>query len=551
MPERLRTAVEGPPTDTGNISIEDLLTVDKNTLIERLGRSVKVQIDEIAPSPDLSHLLRGVQAGVRQLTFDVQLQDVGIVQHIGNGVARVSGLPQVSIDEIVLFPTGVSGLVLNLGREEVDVVLLGSDAGIQGGDLVMGTGKILQVPVGAQLLGRILNPLGEPLDDVGPVRAAAWRMLERDAPSIIVRAPITEPLQTGTKIVDALVPIGRGQRELILGDRQTGKTAVAVDAILNQKDSHVKCIYVSIGQKKSTTLSVIDTLQRTGALAHTLVVISGPDDPPALRYLAPYAGCTMAETLMEEGHDVLIVYDDLSKHADAYREISLLLRRPPGREAYPGDIFYLHARLLERAGKLDEEHGGASLTALPLVQTQRGNISAYIPTNLISITDGQIILDKSLFNLGVKPAVNPGLSVSRVGGAAQSKLMASLCGRLRLELAQYEEVARFARFGTEVDAATKQQIERGQRLQKILTQPPHQPLPVGAQLLSLLAAVEGLLDKLPVQDIGRFEAYLHQHFAEHHPVWMRELTEGDALAADVRDGIVAEIKSLSDRWLQS
>jgi len=471
-------------------------------LVQRISDSVATLPGMSRAQPDTPSLLQTLRQQAGQLVSRVRFHDVGTVQRVGDGVATLSGLPHAHTDELLTFPTGVRGLILNLDHDLIDVILLGPDEGIQGGDLVTATGERLRVPVGHKLLGRVLNPLGEPLDERGPVDATEFHYLERDAPGIVERAPVDTPLHTGLKIVDALVPIGRGQRELIVGDRQTGKTTLAVDAILNQRDSGVLCVYVAIGQKKSSTLAVTETLCvaigqkksstlavtetlcRHEALPYTIVVVSSPDDPPALRYLAPYAGCTMAEFLMHEGCDVLIVYDDLSKHADAYRELSLLLRRPPGREAYPGDIFYLHARLLERACKLAPpssppklggkergrpsgggkeggrpsggERGGAgggSLTALPIVEMQRGNIAAYIPTNLISINDGQIVLDADLFNRGVKPAVNVGLSVSRVGGAAQTTAMRDVAGKLRLKLAQFEEVARFARGHTAPDPA--------------------------------------------------------------------------------------------------
>jgi len=428
----------------------------------------------------------------------------------------------------------VRGLILNLDHDLIDVILLGPDEGIQGGDLVTSSGERLRVPVGHRLLGRVINPLGEPLDEHGPVDATAFRYLERDAPGIVERAPVNEPLHTGLKVVDALVPIGRGQRELIAGDRQTGKTTLAVDAILNQRDSGVLCVYVIIGQKKSSTLAVIETLRHHEALPHTIVVVSSPDDPPALRYLAPYAGCTMAEFLMHAGRDVLIVYDDLSKHADAYRELSLLLRRPPGREAYPGDIFYLHARLLERACKLAD---GGSLTAMPIVEMQRGNIAAYIPTNLISISDGQIVLDAGLFNRGIKPAVNAGLSVSRVGGAAQTVAMRAVAGRLRLELAQFEEVARFARFGAEVDEATQRQIRRGERLRAVLTQPAHRPLPLAAQVVVLLAATEGYLDDVALADVPAFENRLLAHIEAEHPGLLHQINRSGELPTEKREAL--------------
>ena len=399
-------------------------------LVQRISQSTAVAPGLSPAQPDVKSLLQALRGQADQLARRVRFHDVGTVQQVGEGVATLSGLPNAGTDELVTFPTGMQGLILNLDHARIDVILLGPDEGIQGGDLVTATGERLRVPVGHQLLGRVVNPLGKPLDRRGSIETTESHYLERDAPGIIERAPVNEPLHTGLKIVDALVPIGRGQRELIVGDRQTGKTTLAVDAILNQREDDVQCVYVAIGQKKSTTLAVIETLRRAGALPYTIVVVSSPDDPPALRFLAPYAGCTMAEFLVYEGHDVLIVYDDLSKHADAYRELSLLLRRPPGREAYPGDIFYLHARLLERACKLSDALGEGSLTALPIVEMQRGNIAAYIPTNLISINDGQIVLDADLFNRGVKPAVNVGLSVSRVGGAAKTPAMRDAVSKL-------------------------------------------------------------------------------------------------------------------------
>lgn len=518
--------------------------------VRRISDSVAARSGRPHARPDMSSLLKLIREQTGQLPGQVRFHDVGTVQHVGDGVATLSGLPRARTDELVTFPTGVRGLVLNLDHDLIDVILLGPDEGIQGGDLVTSTGERLYVPVGHKLLGRVVNPLGEPLDERGPVDVTEFRYLERDAPGIVERAPVDMPLHTGLKIVDALVPIGRGQRELIVGDRQTGKTALAVDTILNQRDSGVLCVYVAIGQKKSSTLAVIETLRRHEALPYTIVVVSGPDDPPALRYLAPYAGCTMAEFLMHEGRDVLIVYDDLSKHADAYRELSLLLRRPPGREAYPGDIFYLHARLLERACKLAPpsapqevggEGGGASggsLTALPIVEMQRGNVAAYIPTNLISINDGQIVLDTDLFNRGIKPAVNVGLSVSRVGGAAQTPAMRDVAGKLRLELAQFEEVARFARFGTEVDEATQRQIRRGERLRAVLTQPAHQPLPLAVQIVILLAATEGYLDDVALADVPAFESGLLARFETEHPGLYHQINRSGELPTEKLEVLV-------------
>ena len=499
--------------------------------------------------PDLTPLLEALHAESHRLTPKVRFHDVGTVQRIGDGVATLSGLPRARTNELVTFSTGVQGLILNLDHTRLDVILLGPDEGIMGGDLVTATEHRLRVPVGSNLLGRVVNPLGEPLDQHGPIEAAEYRHLERDAPGIVERAPVLEPLQTGLKVVDALIPIGRGQRELIIGDRQTGKTTLAVDAILNQmQDSSVTCVYVTIGQKKSSTLAVIETLRRAGALEYTTVIVSGSDDPPALRYLAPYAGCTMAEFLMQQGRDVLIVYDDLSKHADAYRELSLLLRRPPGREAYPGDIFYLHSRLLERAAKLSAENGGGSLTALPIVETQRGNLAAYIPTNLISITDGQIVLETDLFNRGVKPAVNPGRSVSRVGGAAQTPAMREVAGMLRLTLAQFEEVARFARIGAEVDEATQRQIRRGERLQLALTQPAHRPLSLTHQIVVLLAVTAGYLDTVPGAEIPAFERGLLERITVEHPIMTAQLNRTGELTPEIHAAFRGALDECLKTW---
>lgn len=474
---------------------------------------------------DLLSLMRQ-KASAEQAS--ARFQDVGTVQHIGNGVATLSGLHDVRTDDLVVFPNGVTGLVLNLEEEYVDVILLGPAEGIRGGDLVTSSGTRLKIPVGPKMLGRVINPLGEPVDEGGAIRAAGFSYLEQDAPGIVDRSPVNEPLHTGTKMIDALIPLGRGQRELIVGDRQTGKTTLAIDAILNQKDSDVDCIYVSIGQKKSSTLAVIEKLRSEGAMQYTTVVMASPNDPPALRYLAPYAGCTLAEHFLKSGRNVLIVYDDLTKHADAYRELSLLLRRPPGREAYPGDIFYLHSRLLERACKLRQEEGGGSITALPIVSVQRGNISAYIPTNLISITDGQIILNADQFNLGILPAIDVGRSVSRVGGAAQTKAMRKVSGDVRLELSQFEEVVRFAKFGTDVDQATTRQIQRGNRLQLALTQEAHKPLSIGDQIVMLFSAVEGYLDKIPYDEINVFyEELIKTIHAEHYPLVLQIIREED------------------------
>ncbi|HDQ73312.1 MAG TPA: F0F1 ATP synthase subunit alpha [Chloroflexi bacterium] len=535
--------------------LDDDLQIQKTAHIQRLSDRAAALVEAKRVTPDLDAVLQTLHQESSQMTAQVRFYDVGTVQHIGDGVATLSGLPSARTDELVTFSTDVQGLILNLDHARIDVVLLGSDAGIQGGSLVTATGQRVRVPVGHQLLGRVLNPLGVPLDDHGPIEATESDYLDREAPDIIERAPVDEPIHTGLKIVDALIPIGRGQRELILGDRQTGKTTLAVDAILNQRESDVVCVYVAIGQKKSSALAIIDTLRRRNVLKKCIVVLSGPDDPPALRYLAPYAGCTMAEFLMHAGRDVLIVYDDLSKHADAYRELSLLLRRPPGREAYPGDIFYLHARLLERACKLKpirQENGeeiNRSLTALPIIETQRGNVSAYIPTNLISICDGQIVLDADLFNRGIKPAVNIGKSVSRVGGEAQTDIMRELAGELKLELSQYEEVARFARFGAQVDEATRRQIRRGERLRAALTQAAHRPRSLAVQIVTLLAATEGVLDTIPANQVSNFEGYLIEEITSAHPELMQRINRTYELSAEDRKTLMDTIAHHHTNWL--
>jgi F-type H+-transporting ATPase subunit alpha len=519
-------------------------------LIERVHDQVAEVLSTEEMEPEVERVIQSVRHASDRRMEQVRFYDVGTVQRIGDGVATISGLPRAHIDELVAFPTGVEGMILNLDHALIDVIMLGPDQGIQGGDLVTATGRQARVPVGQHLLGRIVNPLGWPLDDQGAIDAEEHRYLEQEASDIIDRASVDEPLQTGLKVVDALIPIGRGQRELILGDRQTGKTTLAVDALINQRDSNVSCVYVAIGQKKSSVAGVVKALRLHGVLQKTTVVVSSPDDPPALRYLAPFAGCTIAEFLMHDGRDVLIVYDDLSKHADSYRELSLLLRRPPGREAYPGDIFYLHARLLERACKLNETLGGGSLTALPIVETQRGNVSAYIPTNLISICDGQIVLDFEMFNRGIKPAVNVGQSVSRVGGTAQTEAMRQVSGMLKLELAQYEEVARFTRFGTQVDEATRQQIRRGERLRAALRQPAHQPLSLGAQIAILLAVSEGILDVVEVRDIAAFEQNLLRHIQTKDPELLPQIDRARQLTDRLRGELTEVLSEYRTMWLE-
>ncbi|MFO7263332.1 MAG: F0F1 ATP synthase subunit alpha [Bacillaceae bacterium G1] len=437
---------------------------------------------------------------------ELDVSDVGTVIQVGDGIARVYGLSNVMAGELLEFENGVMGMALNLEEDNVGVVIMGPFTGIHEGDRVKRTGRIMEVPVGEALLGRVVNPLGQPIDGLGPIHATEYRPVESPAPGVIDRKSVHEPLQTGIKAIDSMIPIGRGQRELIIGDRQTGKTAIAVDTIINQKGQDVICIYVAIGQKQSTVVGVVETLKKYGAMDYTIVVSASASEPAPLLYLAPYAGCAMGEYFMYKGRHVLVVYDDLSKQAAAYRELSLLLRRPPGREAYPGDVFYLHSRLLERAAKLSDELGGGSLTALPFIETQAGDVSAYIPTNVISITDGQIFLESDLFYSGQRPAVNVGISVSRVGGAAQIKAMKKVAGTLRLDLAQYRELQAFAQFGSDLDKATQARLIRGERVMEILKQDQYKPMPVEKQVVSLYTATKGYLDEYPVEDVRRFES---------------------------------------------
>ncbi|PPB08344.1 F0F1 ATP synthase subunit alpha [Brevibacillus laterosporus] len=439
---------------------------------------------------------------------EIEIADVGTVITVGDGIARVHGLEKAMAGELLEFQNGVMGMVLNLESDNVGVIILGAFRDIKEGDTVKRTGRVMEVPVGEALLGRVVNPLGQPIDGLGPIATTEFRPIENNAPGVMARKSVHEPLQTGIKAIDSMVPIGRGQRELIIGDRQTGKTSVALDTIINQKGNGMICIYVAIGQKQSTVAGVVETLRKHGALDYTIVVSATASDPAPLLYLAPYAGVTMGEYFMYKGGHVLCIYDDLSKQAAAYRELSLLLRRPPGREAYPGDVFYLHSRLLERAAKLSDELGAGSLTALPFIETQGSDVSAYIPTNVISITDGQIFLETDLFNAGQRPAVNAGISVSRVGGAAQIKAMKKVAGPLRLDLAQYRELAAFAQFGSDLDKATQARLTRGERVVEILKQPSYQPMPVEKQVISIFAATKGFLDKIAVEDVRRFEKEL-------------------------------------------
>ncbi|RLB93334.1 MAG: F0F1 ATP synthase subunit alpha [Deltaproteobacteria bacterium] len=474
-----------------------------------------------------------LKAQIKDYDRKVDISETGTILSVGDGIARVYGVEKAMSMELLEFPHGIMGLVLNLEEDNVGVAILGEDIELKEGDIVKRTGRIAQVPVGEAVVGRVISPLGEPLDGKGPINAKEFRRIETVAPGVVARQPVSEPMYTGIKAIDAMTPIGRGQRELIIGDRQIGKTAVVVDAIINQKGQDVYCIYVACGQKKSTVAQVVEVLRKHGAMEYTTVVSACASDPAALQYIAPYAGCAMGEYYRDNKMHALIVYDDLSKQAAAYRQISLLLRRPPGREAYPGDIFYNHSRLLERAAKLNDELGGGSLTALPLIETQAGDVSAYIPTNVISITDGQIYLEPGLFFSGVRPAINVGLSVSRVGGAAQIKAMKQVAGSLRLDLAQFRELEAFAQFGSELDEATQQQINRGMRLVEILKQPQYQPLPVEKQVLIIYAGTRGFLDKYPVEVLSKYETGLYSFIETKYPQILAEISEKKVISDEL------------------
>jgi F-type H+/Na+-transporting ATPase subunit alpha len=465
---------------------------------------------------------------------DVDVAEVGTIVSVGDGIARVHGVEKTMAGEMLEFPHGIYGIALNLEEESVGAVLLGDYTEIKEGDTVKRTGRIISVPVGPELVGRVVNALGQPIDGKGPIAAKQSSPIERIAPGVVDRSPVKEPMQTGLKAIDAMVPIGRGQRELIIGDRQTGKTAVAVDAIINQKGQNVICIYNAIGQKQSTIAQVVRTLEDAGAMEYTIVVAAGASDPAPLLYISPYSACTMGEYFRDSGGHALVIYDDLSKHAQAYREISLLLRRPPGREAYPGDVFYLHSRLLERAAKLRKELGGGSLTALPIIETQAGDLSAYIPTNVISITDGQIFLESDLFHQGIRPAINVGNSVSRVGGSAQVKAMRQVAGTLRLDLAQFRELAAFAQFGSDLDKATLNQLNRGRRLVEVLKQPQYQPLPVEKQVIIIYAATNGYLDPIPVEQVRAYETELYRFLETRQSGLLASLIEKKALDDQIK-----------------
>ena len=462
---------------------------------------------------------------IKRYANELEVSDTGTVIQVADGIARVHGLEKAMQGELLEFPGEVFGMVLNLEEDNVGVVLLGNQKNINEGDIVKTTGRVVEVPVGDAMLGRVVNALGQPIDGKGPIQTEKYRQIERVASGVITRKSVDTPLQTGIKAIDSMVPIGRGQRELIIGDRQTGKTAIAIDTIINQKGQGVKCIYVAIGQKASTVANIVKTLEEYGAMAYTTVVASTASELAPLQYIAPYAGCAIGEEWMENGEDVLVVYDDLSKHATAYRTLSLLLKRPPGREAYPGDVFYLHSRLLERAARMSEEYGGGSLTALPIIETQAGDVSAYIPTNVISITDGQIYLETEMFNSGFRPAVNAGLSVSRVGGAAQIKAMKKISAPIRVELAQYRELASFAQFGSELDADTKEKLAQGERIKEILKQPQYKPMPVQYQVIIIYVATNKYLLDLDTADITRFESELFEFLDTKYPEIPKAIAE--------------------------
>ncbi|MBF8266903.1 MAG: atpA [Dehalococcoidia bacterium] len=483
-----------------------------------------------------------IKRQIQEFGGQVTMVDVGTVVAVGDGIARIQGLAGCRYTELLELPGGVMAIAMNLEEDSVGAVILGEDSRIKEGDEVRSTGRIVEVPVGEALLGRVVDALGRPIDGKGPIRAQKTRPVERVAPNVVTRRAVTTPVQTGLKAIDAMIPIGRGQRELIIGDRSTGKSAIALDTIVNQRGGDLVCIYVAIGQKTGKVAQTVATLEQKGAMEHTIVVAANASDPAPLQYLAPYAGCAMGEEIMEQGKDALIIYDDLSKHAWAYRQLSLLLRRPPGREAYPGDVFYLHSRLLERSAKLDAEYGGGSLTALPIIETQAGDVSAYIPTNVISITDGQIYLEADLFNAGIRPAVNVGLSVSRVGGSAQTRAMRRVAGRLRLDLAQYRELVTFAQFGTaDLDAATKSQLERGQRITEVLKQLQYQPMSLEKQVTIMYAVINGHLDDVAIGKLKEFEDAFHRFMSGAHPEILKSIVETKDLEGAAVEALVSAI----------
>ena len=489
-----------------------------------------------------------IRQQIENFETGVTVTEVGTVIKVGDGIAEIHGLEKVMAGELLEFPHEVRGLALNLEEDKVGAVLFGEFQAIKEGDVVKRTGRIMEVPVGDALIGRVVDALGNPIDNRGPIMTDTHSAIERIAPGVVDRQPVKEPLQTGLKAIDSMVPIGRGQRELIIGDRQTGKTAVAVDTIINQKGKDVICIYVAIGQKASTVAQVVKTLDDSGAMEYTIVVKATASDPAAMQFLAPYSGAAMGEYYRDNGRHALTIYDDLSKQAAAYREISLLLRRPPGREAYPGDVFYLHSRLLERAAKMSDLKGGGSLTSLPVIETQAGDISAYIPTNVISITDGQIFLEADLFNSGIRPAINVGNSVSRVGGAAQIKAMKQVAGSLRLDLAQFRELQAFAQFGSDLDKATQAQLARGRRLMEILKQPQYQPVDIEKQVLIIWAAINGHTDEVPVENVRKFEAELVRFIENSHPGLLQAIREKKAITDEIKGDLQTAVTDFKERW---
>lgn len=491
---------------------------------------------------------RVIKQQIENYTGALAVEEVGTVLQVGDGIARVYGLKKCMAGELLEFPGNVHGMTLNLEEENIGCVLLGSDDHIKEGDIVKRTGRVVEVPIGEELKGRVVNALGQPLDGKGPINTDKYRSVEYPAPGVVDRKSVHQPLQTGIKAIDSMIPIGRGQRELIVGDRQTGKTAIAIDTILNQKEENVICIYVAIGQKASTVAQIVNTLEEKGAIDYTIVVSATASEPNALQYLAPYAGCAMGEELMYQGKDVLIIYDDLSKHAVAYRAMSLLLRRPPAREAYPGDVFYLHSRLLERAAKLNDDMGGGSLTALPIIETQAGDVSAYIPTNVISITDGQIYLETELFYAGNRPAVNAGLSVSRVGGAAQIKAMKKVAGKIRLQLAQYRELEAFAQFGSELDQETRKRLDKGQRIVEVLKQDQYQPMRVEDQVVIIYAVSNDYLEDIPLDRIKEFEKGFLQFMRENHSEIVKRIKETGEFSDEAEEELKKALEEFKSKW---
>lgn len=489
-----------------------------------------------------------IRSQIKNYEKKLESSETGVVILVGDGISKVSGLDKCMAGELVEFPNGAYGMAQNLEEDSVSVVILGNDEGIKEGDTVKRTGKVVSVPVGKSLLGRVVNALGEPIDGKGPITAEAYRPIESPAPGIIDREPVNKPLQTGIKAIDSMIPIGRGQRELIIGDRQTGKTTIATDTILNQKGKDVICIYVAIGQKRSTVAQIVNNLTAEGAMDYTIVVSATASELAPMQYIAPYAGCTMGEHFMHQGKDVLVIYDDLSKHAVAYRAISLLIRRPPGREAYPGDVFYLHSRLLERAAHMSQEKGGGSLTALPIIETQAGDVSAYIPTNVISITDGQIFLESELFNSGVMPAVNPGISVSRVGGAAQIKAMKKVSGSLKLVYSQYRELQSFAQFGSDLDADTKARLALGERIVAVLKQKNNAPVEVAQQVCILYAATNGYLDAIAVSQVPEFEVRLQEHMENRYPQVLEAIRGTGKLEPETEQSLKTALSELAAQF---